>query len=439
MVNLIKRIKQSRLIKGFIATLFGSGMSKVILVVATFVCSNMLGKMAFGEMSFVRNTLNMVLCICALNFSSLCTKFTTESSESDDSLHRLFLLFLFSLGISIFLGLFLVIAPTPLLMNALSTETIVRFFRIAGLLLPLFILQPLIEGVFRGLKLFNLIGVVQVLTSLAYLICVAIGIKIAGLNGALYGVIIYYSLYSIICLYLLYTKTTFRYQILRLKGFGKQASVIWTMILPVFLMSFIDAPVLWFAQVVLSKSGSMESVGSMTAMMQIRNLAMLIPGYFTNTYLSFAGDLNAKKDYCAYYRQFAKIERYYLVIGLSGFAVLSVLAPIILSLYGKEFMSDWPVMIVSNMCIPFYMMVSIYRMDLILKERQRYLLFGALVWNSIWVALLLVFVKFGMNALLSFFLSNAIATIVNTALLYAKYRKDKTDSCRMYNLNNHEE
>ena len=70
-------IEKSNLFKGFIVTILGSGSSKIILVLATFICSNLLGKMEFGELSFVRNTLNMILCICALNFSALCTKLTT--------------------------------------------------------------------------------------------------------------------------------------------------------------------------------------------------------------------------------------------------------------------------------------------------------------------------------------------------------------------------
>ena len=49
-------MEKSKLIKGFIVTILGSGSSKIILVLATFICSNLLGKMEFGELSFVRNT-----------------------------------------------------------------------------------------------------------------------------------------------------------------------------------------------------------------------------------------------------------------------------------------------------------------------------------------------------------------------------------------------
>ncbi len=425
MNNYIKIIKKSKLFRGFIATLLGSGASKCILVIATFISSNMLGKMAFGEMSFVRNTLNMILCICALNFTSLCTKFTSEAEKSDISLQRLFLLFLFSILVSLFLGLVLLILPNDVLLTVLGTEIIVKFFKLIGIFLPLFILQPLIEGVLRGLKLFNLIGLMQTLTSVAYLLFVVIGIKLGELNGALIGIMLYYGIYSIASLIILHAKMPFASQRYRLNGFSKQKKIIWTMILPVFIMSFIDAPVMWGAQVILSKAGSMESVASMTAMFQIRNLAMLIPGYFTNTYLSFASELNAERRHIEYYAQFIKVERYYLLIGIICFVFLSILSPFILSLYGNEFSGDWPIMVVANIGIPLFMLISLYRMDLILKEHQRYLLLTSVIWNVIWLLVLVSMTKSEMNPLLSFFVSQTIATAVFVFLLFVRYRKDK--------------
>ena len=307
--NAIQRFTGSKLFRGFAATLLGSGVSKVILVLATFVCSNLLGKMEFGELSFVRNTLNMILCICALNFTTLCTKFTTEAKSSIESLHRLVLLFVFSIGVCVIVGVFLVFAPESLLLKILSTVTIVKYFKIVGTLLPLFILQPLIEGVFRGLKQFKLIGILQIASSLFYLGVVYFGIVWNGLNGALIGVMLYFALYSVVSILILCLNIPIKKTVSLTKGFWAEKVSIRTMILPIFFMSFIDAPVMWVSQVILSKSGSMESIGSMTAMLQIRILAMLIPSYFTSTYIAFAGDLNAQKQYNAYYGQFSKIEK----------------------------------------------------------------------------------------------------------------------------------
>lgn len=239
------RMNSSHLFRSFLATVAGSGVSKIILVIATFVCSNMLGKMEFGELSFVRNTLNMILCICALNFSALCTKFTTEAKTSVVSLHRLFLLFAFSFTICLVIGGFLIITPEEILLSLLSTNTVVKFFKIIGVLLPIFMLQPLIEGVLRGLKKFKLIGILQTTSSVFYLGAVSLGVLLGDLNGALIGVISYYALYSIVSLCILQYKYHISNRIHLITGAWQEKGALYTMVIPLFLMSFIDAPVMW--------------------------------------------------------------------------------------------------------------------------------------------------------------------------------------------------
>lgn len=420
-------IEKSKLIKGFIVTILGSGSSKIILVLATFICSNLLGKMEFGELSFVRNTLNMILCICALNFSALCTKLATEAKTSIISLHRLFLLFLFSLIVCLFIGLFLILSPERYLLEILTTKTIVKFFKIVGVLLPLFMLQPLIEGILRGLKKFYLIGILQTTSSIFYLVAVFVGIKNDGLNGALIGVVLYYALYSFISVLILQRKYCVLQQLYKLRGAWSEKKSIVKMILPLFLMSFIDAPTLWIAQVILSKSASMEAVGSMTAMMQIRNLAMLIPSYFSNTYIAFAGELNTQKRYVEYYFQYQKIIRLYLLVGISMFVIFSVFAYPILFLYGREFVADWPVMLISNLSIPLAMLIGLFRIDLLLKDHQQYLLFFSIGWNIIWLFSLLFLNMIGIDPLYSFFISQNIGSLVFIISLVMMFNKDKKD------------
>lgn len=423
--SLRDRMNSSNLFRSFLATVAGSGVSKIILVIATFVCSNMLGKMEFGELSFVRNTLNMILCICALNFSALCTKFTTEAKTSVVSLHRLFLLFAFSFTICIVIGGVLIITPEKILLSLLSTDTVVKFFKIIGVLLPIFMLQPLIEGVLRGLKKFKLIGILQTTSSVFYLGVVSLGILLGGLNGALIGVISYYALYSIVSLSILQYKYHISNRIHQITSAWQEKGALYTMVIPLFLMSFIDAPVMWVAQVILSKSGSMESIGSMTAMMQIRTLAMLIPSYFSNTYIAFAGELNSEKRYGDYYRQFAKITRLYLYIGIGMLLVFSAGAYPILFLYGRHFVGDWPAMIVSNFGIPLTMLIGLFRIDLLLKDHQQYLLYISITWNAVWLISLYVMNLCSVDPLHSFFFSQNIGAIVFLLGLYMVYKNDK--------------
>ena len=228
------RVKGSSLINSFFVTLLGSGMSKFILVAATFYCTNMLTKAEFGEFSFVRNTLAMILTICASNFSSLCTKFATEATTSVASVQRLFLLFVFSLILCTLAGLMLEVLPAHTLQMILGGGDSIDYFRVCGLLMPVFMLQPLIEGVLRGLMKFKLIGYIQVATSVLYVIVIAIGIEMGRAYGAIMALYLYYAVYSLICLYFM-LKFAPLHKVLGIsKGFLSQHSSLYKMLYLVF-------------------------------------------------------------------------------------------------------------------------------------------------------------------------------------------------------------
>lgn len=124
----IKFILKSKLVQSTGITMIGSGLAKVILMIATFVCARLLTKNEFGEFSFVRNTLITVLSICALRFGTLCTKYTVEAVGTKASRKRLLLLLLFSFSISLLVGALLFWTPESVLLSIFDTEGAVFLF-----------------------------------------------------------------------------------------------------------------------------------------------------------------------------------------------------------------------------------------------------------------------------------------------------------------------
>ena len=368
------RVKGSSLINSFFVTLLGSGMSKFILVAATFYCTNMLTKAEFGEFSFVRNTLAMILTICASNFSSLCTKFATEATTSVASVQRLFLLFVFSLILCTLAGLMLEVLPAHTLQMILGGGDSIDYFRVCGLLMPVFMLQPLIEGVLRGLM--KLIGYIQVATSVLYVIVIAIGIEMGRAYGAIMALYLYYAVYSLICLYFM-LKFAPLHKVLGIsKGFLSQHSSLYKMILPVFILSFIEAPIFWLLQLLLTKHATVEAVAGMTVMKQLRNFSVLIPTYFFSTFLAFAGRMNAEKRYVEYFNKFDRFIKIFALAGIGIGFLLSVSGKGLLWLYSPEYVSDWLSLCISNVCIPLAMIITLVKQELLLQEHQRPWLYG---------------------------------------------------------------
>lgn len=419
------RVKGSSLINSFFVTLLGSGMSKFILVAATFYCTNMLTKAEFGEFSFVRNTLAMILTICASNFSSLCTKFATEATTSVASVQRLFLLFVFSLILCTLAGLMLEVLPAHTLQMILGGGDSIDYFRVCGLLMPVFMLQPLIEGVLRGLMKFKLIGYIQVATSVLYVIVIAIGIEMGRAYGAIMALYLYYAVYSLICLYFM-LKFAPLHKVLGIsKGFLSQHSSLYKMILPVFILSFIEAPIFWLLQLLLTKHATVEAVAGMTVMKQLRNFSVLIPTYFFSTFLAFAGRMNAEKRYVEYFNKFDRFIKIFALAGIGIGFLLSVSGKWLLWLYSPEYVSDWLSLCISNVCIPLAMIITLVKQELLLQEHQRYMMVVSILTALSWIGAYYALYTFGMEPLVGFFIGEAISLVISFSLLYMYYQKDK--------------
>lgn len=421
----INFIKDSKLLRGFVSTLLGSSASKIILMLATFLFANVMTKYDFGEFSFVRNTLNTVLCMCALNFTSLCTKFTVEAKEDKRAIKKLIIIFLFSIVVCLVTGMAILFLPNAVLLHVFSSQTILNSFKIIGVLLPLFILQPLIEGILRGLMKFNLIGLLQTLSAIFFVGVVYLGIIINGIDGALFGIIIYYTLYAVVSIVVMVKLNPFGSEIICFKNLGEQRYIISKMIIPIFVMSFFEAPVFWVAQVVLSNYGSMAAIGSMTAIMQVRNSTILIPTYFVNTFLAFAGEMNAQHRFNEYFAKFRKLSLMFLIFGVSVALLMSIFGTFILGLYGESYKSDIWAMVISNLGIPMLMLIILYRIELVIREHQKTLLYISILWNIIWLVSLYILLKLGVSPLHAFFISQLIGWSVNLFGFFMTYLKDR--------------
>ena len=421
------RMKRSNLFKGFAVTTLGSGISKAIMIAATFYCTHTLTQTEFGEFSFINNTLVMILTICASNFSRLCTKFATEAKNSSESIQRLFILFLFSLIACVLASVLILALPDTVLESVFGDTSKLSFLRFSALLLPLFMLHPLIEGIFRGLFRFTLISIIQILIAALYLVGLIVGIYLDGLDGAIWALMIYYSIFSVCYLICLLKIVPLSSIVKSIRGFVGQMDVMHKMILPVFIASFIEAPMFWLLQLMLTKYSSVASVGGMTVMKQVRNFALLIPNYFFNTYIAFAGRMNAERRYAEYFSKFDRLIKYFFLIGLGFFLLFSILSKPILWLYRPEYVADWRCLVISNAILPLSLVLSLVKTDLILQEHQRALLIISLIWNLAWVALFMVFVYLKIMPLEAFFYGELFANGVQLLFCYIIYRRDRVN------------
>jgi O-antigen/teichoic acid export membrane protein len=420
------RARKSPIFNGFLITTVGSGLSKVILVVSTFYCTNMLTKAEFGGFSFIRNTLNMILVICALNYVGLCVKFTAEARYQERASKRLLLLFGFSLALCFIAGLFLLLLPDSMMLSILGDASLIGYFRVLGLMLPALMLQPLLEGVFRGLKEFKLIGYLQVGSSVFFFAFIALGIQIAGYDGAVYGMILYYLLYALISLIYAFRFTNVKVFVKNnIQGLRNELPVLWNMILPVFLLSFIEAPINWWAQTLMTKHDSLASIASMTAIVQIRNLTILLPNYFGSAFVAFAASMNAEHNYKEYFGKNDKVIVLLTIISMAFFMFYELFDNQILSLYGESYEKDTFPFLISNIVIPFMIIGNFLKGNLTIMEHQRFMLLLSVFHSLIFITIIYVMIHLKYDSVVSYFCGQIGQYVFTFIACYYVYLKDK--------------
>lgn len=403
--------------KGFFTTLLGSGTAKVILVLATFIFTHLLSKDDFGSFSFVRNTLNVILTMCALNYVELLTKFTAEIEYDKQSLPRVILLFIVSLVICVFLGLVLLFLPGTALTSITGEASLNAFFRIIGLLLPLFMIQPLVEAVFRGLKMFKLIGLLQTGTSVSFVLLVTLGALIDGVKGAICGLLLYYVIYSLFSLFFFVRKVDFKlWRMTSRNAIKAESSIIWTMILPVFILSFVEAPVNWWSQVLMANYDSMQSVGSMSAILQIRNILIIVPNYFFSTFIAFQASMNAEGQHDKYFSYLHRAMWGCIGVGVVMALLMCLLGPFVLGLYGKAYIADTSALYVAMVSFPLLMCVSLFRGSLIIKEHQRLMLVTSILASIAQLAVMYILLPKGIDPVVTFFWAQFVFIVLTFAV-----------------------
>ena len=136
-----------------------------------------------------------------------------------------------------------------------------------------------------------------------------------------------------------------------------ERSIIITMILPVFFMSFIDAPLNWLAQSIVAKYDSYSSVGSLTVISQIRTFIILLPTYFFQAFMPFVTVSNSKKEYQEYFSKFKRMGRTLVWVGIVLFVLVATFGKFLLSIFNEVYVDDIDGYYVGMAFLPIHLFV----------------------------------------------------------------------------------
>lgn len=423
----IDLIKQSELLKGFFSSTIWGGLSKVIMVAVTFYCTNSLDPDGFGEFSFIRETLNLVLSICAVNFSTLTVKLAAESMKVEDSLRRLYLLFIFTICVTVLFAIIVVALPYDVILSFTKGNNVAYFVKISALLLPFFIIQPLVSAVFRGYKQFNLVGIYETVFSLLFLVFVIIGIHIGDYKGAVWAMLAYYFLFSVFGLIILFKYNQKTHYLVRIRDVFSQKRSIYNMIAPIFITSFIEAPLMWLAQAEIGRRASYALVGGLSVMLTIRYLIQIVPTYFYQSFVPHVTILNSEKKYKDYFEKYKQVVNSLLLIAIVLIPILIVCGKFLLSLFNEQYISYYDSYIISVVIVPFLLLSTLYKINLMIREHQVSIMIMTMISSVLFIVSFYFLTIFVDNMLHVFFYAQAFQYGFQFIYSLLIFRKEKNE------------
>jgi O-antigen/teichoic acid export membrane protein len=255
--------------------------------------------------------------VAGLNIGSVLTKDIAKyKDENIEKCARLISLnYIIIFGLTVILAFFLFLFSNNINLIFFSNSNISNDLKIASFILLFAIVFSLNESIYRGLGLFKRLGKLQVISSLSFSIFVPLGAYYNNVTGAVLGYLAYSVIMSLLTvLDLKIIMSNLKLSLFTFKNLKKEYVELKELTLPIFMSSIIEAPVFWFSQVILIEYSGMASNGVANALLQTRNLILIIPGYVSLVILPILSNNLKNKD--AYKKNFNQAFFVNLVISV---------------------------------------------------------------------------------------------------------------------------
>lgn len=408
----LKRILENELIQGSIHTLLGNGVSRVVMLVGTLLVSNFLGVEDFGRFSITRSTINVVLVIAGLNISTIITKTIAENKGVNNlKLSRQVTLnYAIILLLTCSTGSLMFVFSKTLSIFLVETVSLSYDFKLSSLIVVFAVVYSLNEAVLRGLESYKQLGLYQILSSLVLCVMMPLGARFYGVTGALTGLFLYSIFYALFSFYkilriafdlniTLFTTTDWRKEYKELRSFT----------LPLFISSLIEAPIFWLTQVILIKNAGVGANGIANALVQTRNLVLILPGYVGLVVLPILSKNIGNES--IYHKNFINALKINCLIAVICTIPLMIFPRFFLGIYGNDFLNNYKY-IDSFLCylsIPIVILSNLYHHQYIARSKGGHVLKITALWASFFLVSSYVLCshwKFGVFGwMLSFFLT----------------------------------
>ena len=379
-----------RLARGSLWSLVGSATSRLLVLLAMILVARVLGQEAFGELGLIQSTLGVFGLMAGIGLGGTGTRFVAQYAKTDpDRAGRIIALVLSASMVTILVAALALIATSgPIARSVLGAEHLQTALISGAVLMAATALRGIQGGVLAGLEKFDLIAKLNMLDGALSLAAMVLLAKVMGVQGALLGLALSATLVWVAGRVLLMRELEHRSIQLRYRGCLADWPILTGYTLPSFLANVVATPVLWFAMTLVANSEhGFAALGLYNAAYQWHGPMIFLPLILTSVSIPVLVQEweSGRRD------RFRSVTLWIcgltLAVALPPAALVALLSPWIMGLYGPGFLEGWLLLVLLVAAAPLHAIAKIASGALLGMNRAWRVLAINLAWGITLLAL----------------------------------------------------
>jgi O-antigen/teichoic acid export membrane protein len=338
---------RARFTLGVFWSLAGAVISRGFTLGASIVCARLLGKTGFGELGMIQSTVGTFGIFAGLGLGLTATKYVAELREQDPvRVGRILALSAVAALISGILMTTILVAMSPFLARSVfGAPNLAGPLAVGAGLVFFGALNGAQTGALAGFEAFQAIAMVNVFAGLTSFPLIVFGVWRWGIRGAVWGTVAAMTINWALNNRALRRQGKSSGISYEFAGSYKEWRVLHRFTLPAFLASIVVGPAMWICNTLLvHQPEGYAQLGLYTAADRWRLLILFVPTSVFGMVVPVLSNLYGSGDLLGFKRVFRANVLLNSGLALALALVVIVLAPPIMSVFGKTFHSGWPIL-----------------------------------------------------------------------------------------------
>lgn len=403
---LLMRVKSSpigsRLAHGIFWGLIGTVLTRGLSVLASIISARLLGQEAFGALGIVQGAILTLSITVGYPIGLAATKYIAEFRVADPAKAGRILLLIESIAYTsaFLIAIFFFISAPWISDKILVAPYLAKPLRIGSLLLFISCINSIQTGALAGFEAFRSIAMVNFIAGIMIFAGTVAGVIFDGIEGAIWGIALGTLIGSIAAHLALRGEVVKSKIILNRKFLLSEVSLVAHFSLPSFLSSVLFSPINWACSAILVRQpDGYAEMGIFNACNQWFALVLFLPGIVSQVILPILSDSEGRGNSVDARSGLFLALKANIALVAPSVAVLSLVSPWLMSLYGDSFAKGWQVMILSLVAAGIHS-IQMPASQLLNARGKVWSIFKLnLFWAILFFALTLAFIQWGAQGL----------------------------------------